>query len=175
MSVSLQISAQPWHVLLVSHITWNQLEYWIALREQTSYEQLFRLDIERVRIVNNRSVRTALIANHRSSSKFPLHFLSFINLVSRTVCKFALLTSLRFSYFSDRLPLPRSISCLSTFYLCIHHDDSVLIGVRCIFVPKCLGCRGCRYNRIQGVPGATVPVKSEMENEVPRAVEYSSI
>lgn len=46
--------------------------------------------------------------------------------------------------------------------------------VRCVLVVRCLGFRGCRYNKFQVVSGITILVKREMGERAPSPTEYPS-
>lgn len=45
------------------NITWNEMEHWVAAREHSFGEQLYRLSIERVQVVIDRRVRTEFVAS----------------------------------------------------------------------------------------------------------------
>lgn len=47
------------------------LENQIANTEQSSIEQLYRLEIERLRLVNNRRARSAFVANQKGHIQAP--------------------------------------------------------------------------------------------------------
>lgn len=51
--------------------TWNMLENLTATRQQSSNKELCRLDIARVRLVNNHRIMSAFVANQRSPFQVP--------------------------------------------------------------------------------------------------------
>lgn len=54
-----------------ARITWDPFDLQTTVEEQSSEEQLYHLDIERVRLVNSRRVRTFFVANQQGVFQVP--------------------------------------------------------------------------------------------------------
>lgn len=93
-----------WAPYAFINITWDQFQHRNTRREQLSDDFLYHLNIERVRLVNNRRDLTAFVARHQTI--FQVSFLIFvITAVLPVFWKFALKIFLHADFLTHKCPL----------------------------------------------------------------------
>lgn len=96
-------------------ITRDHPEHLTTAREKSSIEQLYLLDIERLRLANNCRVRANIFANQQKVFKV-LFRLPVIIQMSQTAWRNDSLISINFGYSRHKLPLPTQPTWILTSY-----------------------------------------------------------